>query len=135
MPARIPISDEEIKLALSRTGGAITAGARMLGISVRTLQRRLSTNPSLFPDPPFDPAWVNAERATDLAALLYEVSFAMRKFAACGAYLDKVEWTTSEIELEPRQLNSTEIQEYLADINLLDVRLLSVSALDHSRSG
>lgn len=47
MPRRIDRSDEEIQAALERFGGIVGFAARHLGMSPRTLSRRIDKNPDL----------------------------------------------------------------------------------------
>ena len=47
MPARKDISDQQIRAALARSGGMVSAAAHFLGIAPITLQRRLAANPML----------------------------------------------------------------------------------------
>lgn len=47
MPKRIDRSDKEIQAALERFGGIVGFAARHLGMSPRTLSRRIDTNPDL----------------------------------------------------------------------------------------
>lgn len=50
MPATIHITDERMQAALTTTGGNLALAARLLGISRRTLARRVTDNPSLLED-------------------------------------------------------------------------------------
>lgn len=47
MPSRINITDAEIQAALEHFGGIVGFAARYLGMSPRTLSRRISRNPDL----------------------------------------------------------------------------------------
>lgn len=47
MPRRIDISDAQIQAALERFGGIVGLAARHVGMSPRTLNRRIAANPQL----------------------------------------------------------------------------------------
>lgn len=57
MPARIFLSREMIHRALRASHFEVGAAARYLGVSVKTLRRRLKQDPSLRPSLKLDPLW------------------------------------------------------------------------------
>jgi hypothetical protein len=58
VPAYIAISEARIRVALLRSGGHIAEAARQLGISPRTLSRRLQTLGRADPPDPAEVEWV-----------------------------------------------------------------------------
>lgn len=62
MGARVYLTNSEIKSALNRFHGAIGPSAALLGISTRTLQRRIEASPSLT-----ETAYQARETLTDYA--------------------------------------------------------------------
>lgn len=51
MPAAIQLTDERMQVAIAMAGGNVALAARLLGVSRRTLARRLAKNPALMDDP------------------------------------------------------------------------------------
>jgi hypothetical protein len=65
MPARIPLTDQAIAAALEASGGVIYLAAQQLGVSSKTLARRLKACPDLRPGAPVDPVWEAALERTE----------------------------------------------------------------------
>lgn len=51
MPAAIQLTDEDMQAAMVKSRGNVALAARLLGVSRRTLARRLASNPNLMDDP------------------------------------------------------------------------------------
>lgn len=62
MPTLANLTDKQIMQALERTYGVIGNAARALGVSTRTLQRRLAANPKLI------------ETAYDVRETIYDIA-------------------------------------------------------------
>lgn len=122
MPARSPVTDEQIYLALFKTAGAVAKAARLLGISKRTLQRRIKANPHLVLYPAMDSVWDEAWTLRANVAENAELSLFSASGAPYGRYVRDAEWDDYEVELEPTVLSQAEVREFLSKFALADLR-------------
>lgn len=114
MPARIALTDEQIKTALAATGGHISAAACLLNVCTRTLRRRLAANPALRPAPAADPVWVRALEGD--AAIRAGTNPYMRGTDAWTRYINLLDWEETEIEDEPQVLGEADTVRLLSYI-------------------
>src|SRR4051794_40426370 len=78
MVARISIGSHEIRSAFRSCGGSVGIAARKLGISTKTLRRRLAEDPTLRPKPSMQDAfrrtWYESDPQTgEMHAITYEL--------------------------------------------------------------
>lgn len=126
MPARKTLSREAIQDALTSTAGAVAEAAHFLGVSPRTLQRRLRGDPTLRPiasDPRWEDARARGEAITGHAYReLY--NFNVTPWSRMKRHVD---WREDEIELEPRVLTKEEIGRIARDLFLEGAPVFQVS--------
>jgi hypothetical protein len=116
VPARIHFDDDAVTAALVSTGGAIAAAAHQLGVSPRTLQRRLKARPQLVPEPSSGPEWAEAIRRWEEASNLAEYSLQRNDGRPFWRFEREAAWTRDEVEAEPRRMTEGEVASFLADV-------------------
>ena len=121
MPARINLSDETVRKALAEVGGAVSVAARQLGVSTRTLQRRLKEMPHLRPEA-HNPLWDKAiENRNNIKNNAWEhvTDPNVSPFSKLWRY---VEWDPDIFrEARPRQLDEQEVAVFVADLRTSDI--------------
>lgn len=130
MPARANLSNESITAALAKVGGSVSLAARNLGVSTRTLQRRLKEMSELRPYP-CNPLWEQA----------FDNRIAIERFAEANIYNPNatplsrlrrhVKWDAEKLlEALPRQLDEQEVKELINDL-----RNSSIVCIEFDRYG
>lgn len=109
MPAKSNLTDDEIRAALVATHGLRAAAAQRLGISYKTLARRLAANPSLCPPLAVDRVWERAV-AGDAAIRAMCKRKGLLEFAVIH---DRLGWFENQNEYEPTELSDEEFRELL----------------------
>lgn len=122
MPARIVLSDEQITAALEATGDHLSAAARLLGVCTRTLRRRLSADPSLYP-PRTHPVWARALEGDQ--AIRAGTNPALRGNDPWTRYINLLDWEEDEAEEEPTPLTNGETAQLLSYLVSGDPRLVT----------
>jgi hypothetical protein len=116
MPARANLSSESIKSALADAGGAVSVAARNLGVSTRTLHRRLKEMPHLRPAP-HNPLWEKAiDNRHDIQNTADENLYSpnVRPFSKLWR---QVEWNADQLlDAIPRKLDEHELEALLNDL-------------------
>ncbi len=125
MPARKLIPRSAIQKALLVTGGARAESARLLGISLRTLQRRLLADPTIEL-PVIDFEWEKAMQRTTDIHMASEGWLYSKNVGPWSWYAREIDWDDEHIELEPRVMDDDEAQELLRD--LLAKELMNIRA-------
>ena len=125
MPARLKITDEDVRGALRKTGGAVAAAAQMLRMSTRTLQRRLKDNPELSPHEETHIIWALAEGRTDRACERAGAAMYARNGGEFGAYERNVNWEDDRVELEPSEMHPQEVEAFYKGLASKGVHWLS----------
>jgi len=129
MPARIQLSDDEITAALRDSAGLQSVAAAGLGISTRTLSRRLKANPDLWPSLPIDPVWERALCGDE--AIRSGSDVRMRGSDPFTRYVNLIDFVDAEHEDEPRRLTEPEIKNVIQC--MLDIGFVKVNARPGSR--
>lgn len=110
-----------MRAALAEVGGAVNAAARQLGISTRTLQRRLKETPSLRPEPR-NPLWDKAiENRNDILSTADENIFNpnVSSFSKLWRHVD---WEEYELqEAVTRQLDEQSVVALVSDLRTSDI--------------
>lgn len=116
MPAKANLSSESIKSALADAGGSVSVAARNLGVSTRTLHRRLKEMPHLRPAP-HNPLWEKAiDNRRDIQNTAEENLYSpnVTPFSKLWRH---VEWDTDKLlDALPRQLDEHEVEALLNDL-------------------
>lgn len=116
MPAKANLSSESIKSALADAGGSVSVAARNLGVSIRTLHRRLKEMPHLRPAP-HNPLWekaINNRRDIQNTA---EENLYSPNVAPFSKLWRHVEWNDDKLlDALPRQLDEHELEALLNDL-------------------
>lgn len=116
MPARANPSSESIKSALADAGGSVSVAARNLGVSTRTLHRRLKEMPHLRPTPN-NPLWEKAiDNRHDIQNTAYENLYSpnVTPFSKLWRH---VEWDADQLlDAIPRKLDEHELEALLNDV-------------------
>jgi hypothetical protein len=122
MPAKINLTDDAIRTALVSTKGLIAAAAQILGISSKTLSRRLASNPEMRPAPATDPVWERA-LAGDAAIRAACADAGIEPFAEIS---ERLGWVEDELEEEPTQLFGEELVQlvYRMKMEIIDAGAL-----------
>lgn len=121
MPAKANLSSESIKSALADAGGSVSVAARNLGVSTRTLHRRLKEMPHLRPAPS-NPLWEKAiDNRHDIQNTADENLFSpnVTPFSRLWRH---VEWDADQLlDAIPRQLDEHEVEALLTDLRSSDI--------------
>lgn len=121
MAKRVALSDDEIGFTLLKAGKSISGAARLLGISTRTLQRRIAENPALKEWHWTSRVWSNAYVGS---SDWYSSALNSLRIRSWEAHNHHVLWYEKEHELEPRELTGDEIFAHMRDFDVRAAKVL-----------
>ncbi len=103
-------------MALAEVGGAVSVAARRLGVSKRTLQRRLKEIPNLRPEP-HNPLWDKAiDNRNTIEDMAYENLYSPH-VSPFSKFWRHVDWDAYDLrEARPRQLDQEDVTAFLANL-------------------
>ena len=111
MPKRLNCSDEQIAAALVETAGMVTAAAKLLGISARTLSRRLKGRRDLRPLQAVDPVWQRAREGS--LDILHAPDPRYGDNTPHELYQARIDFDEGGARVEPRVLTSAELEDVM----------------------